>query len=412
MLFGDKQEEEIRLGIIADDLSGGMDTGLQFAKRGASTILALRATDLAEAEVLVISTESRDVSPEHSVKLIENAARLMHGRTVYKKVDSTFRGNIGPEIKALLKATNRERAIITPAFPEQGRVVVEGELFIDGRPFHRTPYARNLAWPISNASIVELLARQSGSFCTYVERQKVERGPWGLVRALESQVAQLTVVDAITREHLDIIAEAIVLSEGRWLPCGSAGLAGSWAKLLTPERPISAPRPVENSLPALIVSGSHQKATASQVRQVKDKRKLPVVPFFTSGGLQDPDLVVARAQEHLSIGQSVILSSAGEAFIRDVQGQVAMALGQVAAALCAKCEIAGLVLTGGAVALAVCDALDTAAIRIVSEVEPGVPAGVLQGGLADGKWVITKAGGFGSPDVFVKAMDYLQGRRS
>jgi uncharacterized protein YgbK (DUF1537 family) len=395
----------MRYGIVADDLTGAMDTGLQFAKRNIETWLALGEADLEAATVLALSTESRDVDDPQARKLLKEAAQRCRGRRVYKKIDSTLRGNPGLEIATLMRELGCDKAIITPAFPEQQRTVYEGNLQIGGQFLARTELGRNLRWG-GTSQVCEILARGAPALCSYVELRKVERGPWGLFRALDSVVANLVVVDAVERKHLDIIAQTILLAEGAWLPCGSAGLAQSLAALLTP--PASAPAKLPcASEPFLIVAGSRQRATAAQIKRVESALGAQVL--FFAGDVRDKDRLAEEALGYLAIGQSVVISLQAS-FIRAEGRQIAAGLAQAALAIHTNSKLGGLILTGGDTAIAVCQLLGAQAIQILHEVEPGVPLGILKGGRADGLPVVTKAGGFGSPDVFVKAIRLLQNR--
>jgi len=399
--------QQLSLGVIADDLSGAMDTGLQFANRGLQTWVALTAQDYSALPVLVISSESRDDADDQISRKVKEAARQMRGRAVYKKLDSTLRGNPGLEIATLLRELGYTKAIVTPAFPEQGRIVRDGQLWVHGRPLHRSELAKSLRWPPTSAHVADILRRGTMALCAQVELQKVERGPWGLVRALDSVFGDLVVVDAVTREHLDVIAEAILLAEGRWLPCGSAGLAQSWAARFGEPGALPPPPPAV-AAPALIVAGSRQRTTAQQIHHGEKTRHLRVLRVATSGP-PDADKAISEAARLLGEGQSVILTPAGGPFVRGNEQEIAARLGRATAALCAAVPLAGLILTGGDVALAVCRALGTNAIELRHEIEPGVPVGVLHGGSGDGRYVITKAGGFGSMDVLGKAIDYMRG---
>ena len=180
-------------------------------------------------------------------------------------MDSTLRGNPGLEIATLMRELGCDKAIVTPAFPEQQRIVYEGELQIAGRLLAGTELGRSLRWG-GTSQVCEILSRGTSAMCGHVELRKVERGPWGLFRALDSMTADLVVVDAIERKHLDIIAQTILLAEGTWLPCGSAGLAQSLAVLLAPQlpAPVALPRV---SAPFLIIAGSRQHATAAQIKR-------------------------------------------------------------------------------------------------------------------------------------------------
>lgn len=397
-----------RLGVIADDLSGAMDTGLQFANHGLSTWVALTVWDYAALPVLVVSSESRDETDDQIVRRVKEAAWQMQGRTVYKKLDSTLRGNPGLEITTLLRELGYVKAIITPAFPEQGRIVRDGQLWVHDRPLHRSELARSLRWPLVSAHIADVLRRGTTALCAQVELQKVERGPWGLVRALDSVCGDLVVVDAVTREHLDVIAEAMLLAEERWLPCGSAGLARSWAARFGVAGATHPPPPA-TAAPALIVAGSRQRTTAQQIHHVERTRHVRVLRISISGSLDADRKTISEAMRLLGEGQSIVLTIASGPFVRGSEQEVAARLGRATAALCAAVPLAGLILTGGDVAVAVCRALGTDAIELRQEIEPGVPVGVLHGGSGDGLYVITKAGGFGSMEVLGRAMDYVRG---
>ncbi len=407
-LGSEESAQRLSLGVIADDLSGAMDTGLQFAKRGLQTWVALTAHDYSALPVLVISSESRDEADDQIVQRVKEAARQMRDRAVYKKIDSTLRGNPGLEITTLLRELGYTKAIVAPAFPEQERIVRDGQLWVRGRPLDRSELAKSLRWPLASAHVADILRRGTTALCAQVELQKVERGPWGLVRALDSVFGDLVVVDAVTQEHLDVIAEAILLSEGRWLPCGSAGLAQSWAARFG-EPDALPPSPPVVTAPALIVAGSRQRTTAQQIHHVERTRHLRVLRIALSGSPDADSKTLSEATRLLGEGQSVVLTTASGPFVRGNEQEVAARLGRATAALCAAVPLAGLILTGGDVALAVCRALGIDAIELRHEIEPGVPVGVLHGGRGDGLYVVTKAGGFGSADVLGKAVEYVRG---
>ncbi|MHB1159801.1 MAG: four-carbon acid sugar kinase family protein, partial [Chloroflexota bacterium] len=110
----------VRLGIVADDLTGAMDTGVQFAKEGLHTVVMLGEGALPEAEMVVISTDSRDEPADEAYRRAKEAGLRLAGRAIYKKLDSTLRGNLGPEIEGLLDGLGLGRALVAPAFPSSG----------------------------------------------------------------------------------------------------------------------------------------------------------------------------------------------------------------------------------------------------------------------------------------------------
>ena len=114
-----------RFGIIADDLTGAMDTGVGFAKIGLDTIVSFGDRIRQPATVVVVSTDSRADDPETAYRKARREASKFPGLYVYKKIDSTLRGNIGTELRALMDTLGIERSVVCPAFPANKRTVID-----------------------------------------------------------------------------------------------------------------------------------------------------------------------------------------------------------------------------------------------------------------------------------------------
>ncbi len=212
-------------GVLADDLTGAMDTGVAFARAGLETVVSFASRPEPEAPVLVVTTDSRAAEPIAAVRSAKRAAQRLAGRYVYKKIDSTLRGNIGAEISAVLEALNLKKAVICPAFPKSGRTVVNGRLLVNGVPLEKTAFARDSVSPALTSCIAELLERESGIKAAGIGLSEVEKGPRHLSRSLAEKPERLIVVDAVTSKHLAAIAGALAVTYIACLPCGSAGLA-------------------------------------------------------------------------------------------------------------------------------------------------------------------------------------------
>jgi len=113
-----------RIAVIADDLTGANDTGAQFAKIGLRTLVVLESTQeqsLRDHDVVVITTDSRALPAQDAYRKVANAAEWVRQRqydAVYKKIDSTLRGNLGSEIEAIMDVLGCKLAIVAPAFPQ------------------------------------------------------------------------------------------------------------------------------------------------------------------------------------------------------------------------------------------------------------------------------------------------------
>lgn len=153
--------------IIADDFTGALDTGVQFAAYGAATrVMVKDQVDFAfcDAQVLVVDTETRHLPPEKAYQIVEELTRAACRagiRYIYKKTDSALRGNIGAELAAVLQASNNRQLPFLPAFPQNGRTTRDGIHYVDGVPVTESPFGVDPFEPVRHARITELLAEQT-----------------------------------------------------------------------------------------------------------------------------------------------------------------------------------------------------------------------------------------------------------
>ena len=116
------------IAIVADDLTGAADAGVQFVRAGYRTAVIFHgeAAPTADIDAVSFDTDSRTMAADFAAKRVVDVARAVRGaRVVYKKLDSTLRGNVAVELSAAFGASGRELAIVAPAFPEAGRTTVE-----------------------------------------------------------------------------------------------------------------------------------------------------------------------------------------------------------------------------------------------------------------------------------------------
>src|SRR4051794_12801076 len=148
---------EMRIAVIADDLTGAADTGVQLARAGHRTAVAFSA-EHADLDAVVVDTDSRGLPADEAAARVCAAARQLAGAPILmKKVDSTLRGPLAAEIGAALEASGRTVAVVAPAFPATGRTTVGGVQLVDGEPVHRTRFARDPVHPVREADLVKLL---------------------------------------------------------------------------------------------------------------------------------------------------------------------------------------------------------------------------------------------------------------
>ncbi len=268
-----------KLAIIADDLTGANDAGVQFAKYGLRVQVFLGEPVAARkgeiVDVLVLDTDSRAVLPEQAFDRVWAASRVIENYSaesvrplIFKKVDSTLRGNLGAEIDAAMAAFGFDWAAVAPAFPANGRITVGGWHLLHQVPIAESEIARDPKAPVQASVLPELLSKQSRHQAGHVYLADVSLGPAAIrqsIGLLLTGGSKVISFDATTETHLLAIAEAIAadtMSKVLWV--GSAGLAEmipavmGWSK-----QPVeSAGGEVSGSV--LVVAGSVSNVTNRQ----------------------------------------------------------------------------------------------------------------------------------------------------
>jgi D-threonate/D-erythronate kinase len=401
--------------VIADDLTGAMDTGATFAQHGLTTLVLLGASPgaMPAADVLVVSTESRHIPQEQAVNAVRAAMRQAGAEPcawIYKKIDSTLRGHPGAELAAVMDAMRIEQALVTPAFPAQGRVVRDGRVFVCGVALEETAFAAD----VKTGDLMALFGRWTGERnAQLVVLAEVRRGADGVRERVTEEGPRVFVADAETEDDLRTLARAAVRG-GMRLLCGSAGLAGALADELTFQVRVDPPQLPEPKVgPVLVVAGSQNAVTARQVehaaRQDITVLRAPA-EFGQSEHLEAANKLVERATNILAAGRDVIVTTAGLEPSSLGPQVIAMRLGQMTGGVLARVAVGGLVLTGGDIASAVCRALGGGVLWLQGEVCPGIARGRLVDGAYAGLRLVTKAGGFGAEDALVASMRALSSR--
>jgi uncharacterized protein YgbK (DUF1537 family) len=421
--------------LIADDLTGGADAGAQFAKRGLNTLLISPGDDpwidfqqFIRQEVLVVNTDSRGLSPEKASSKISNLLKNYNGELfpiVYKKIDSTLRGNIGYEIDAILKETDGSLCFVAPSYPEQSRTLVGGIMMVEGRPLALTEVARNTASPVQESHVYKLFQQQSHNKIGWVDLTHVASGSEGLRKTVEEEHKKgyrIIIFDAVSREDLKHVVDVAFFMERRPLFVGSAGLAEEVAKKLSPsmERTFHQNKPFKH---ILMVSGTASSITHQQLRWI-EKRNIPAYQLKPSLILRDGAETGKEKKEFSekiadSLSQGITLLKTPSEGLRSedsnelpIHLRITRALATVVllALKASRIEPPDLmvVLTGGETAQHVINGLGTEGIDIEGELLEGIVKGHLIGGSWDGLSVITKAGAFGKEDALERIVQMVE----
>lgn len=381
--------------MIADDFTGAMDAGAQFARARLVTRLALGQPG--DAAVEVISTSSRELAPEAAARRCREVAQRLAGRALFKKIDSTLRGPVGAEIGAVLAAGGLSKALVCPAAPAQGRSVRNGQLFVHGVPLHESAFRDDPAFPARHADLSALLGRTAA----HISIEVVRRPGDGLAQAVAAAPPGMITADAETPDDLARLCRA-GLGQGVLL-CGAFGLAAAWAEILAGGRLAPTdPAYLRERRPVLVISGSAHPATGAQIRRLAGRAETAVWPVQAGLSLAEQAALVDR----LSAGRlptvsvlcpaTVSYPAASQTLAAPEWRNISRLTAQIGAAVIRRARPAALLVIGGETANHLFDALGTQAVTLLGEAAPGIPCGRLAGGAADGLALVTKAGGFGN----------------
>lgn len=412
-----------RVLVVADDLSGAADCAITWTTWGLDAVVALDAAagvaGRDAARVLAVDTDSRRMAPEDAAAATRAAVGRHAGpdcRVLYKKIDSTLRGNPDPEIAAAAGAGRF--AVVAPAFPAAGRTTENGRVLVAGAPLEATELWRregggrdpDLAAMLGAAGLpaasAPLAVVRGGGLADWL-RERAEAGMRG------------TVCDAASEADLEAVAAAGAALARPVLWSGSAGLARHLRAAtdgagLAPAAPGAVAR--RAGRPVLVVVGSLSGVSRAQLEVLAaepDVARLDLAPedLGLAGGSAAWEAAVASLDAALSdpatLAVAVTTRAASEADPGTGGAALAAALARLLAPRLAR-QAGGLVATGGETARALLAAAGVPALRLAGEVEPGVPLGAALGdGPARGLPVVTKAGAFGGEATLARCVEAL-----
>ena len=400
--------------IIADDFTGALDTGVQFAARGIKTRVVVGA-DAAlthqNADVLVVDTETRHLPAAQAYAAVEGLvqrAKYAGFAYLYKKTDSALRGNVGAELAALLSASNSRQLAFLPAFPQMNRVTKNGVQYIDGVPVTESPFGVDPFEPVRHAAVTDLLAEQTDLPAASFPALAAD----GSVPAEDG----ILVFDAATVDELRSTGRALLNNGGLRVLAGCAGFGAVLPELLglggaDLTCPTLDPR-------LLVICGSVNAITLAQLDKAEQAgfTRLRLTPhqklmpdYWRSA---DGHMTLDHIEETLAAHPYNIIETNDEggneptATAADALGltreemrvRIASGVGQLVGALFASPAVGTLLLTGGDTLLQCMNSVGVHELEPICEMEHGVVLARFGCG-GTTRYVITKSGGFGQADL-------------
>lgn len=407
--------------VIADDFTGANDAGSGLAQAGARVhvLFGTAAPQPDEtADVLVISTDSRAVSAtqaaERVTQVVQHYAAQLQQGWLFKKIDSTLRGNVGAETVAALRASGKRLALVAPAVPRLGRTTREGSVWVNQRLLTDTEFASDPKTPILSARILDQMQIEGSEIDLATLRSD-------RLDAVLAAAQGIVVVDAETEADLArLIAAAARLAE-KPLLVGAAGLSDALGAALS----------VRPSRPVLAVVGSMSRQAEQQIATLRNQHAVEIVDVDIRQLFQQPAWpdrkrwseqavaalragrhTVIRTCQHESQRHAIEDLCQQHSVTRQQLGEaICQLLGEMTFSLCQAQLPHALYLSGGDVAIAVAQALGASGFKIQGLVAGCVPHGVL----LNSEFILpvmTKAGGFGDENTLVAAIGFIEEKSS
>jgi 3-dehydrotetronate 4-kinase len=414
----------IVLGVIADDFTGATDVASMLVRAGMRTIQVIDVPQgpAPEADAVVVALKTRTVAAGQAVHqslAALNWLRAAGARQYYFKYCSTFdstpQGNIGPVTEALLAALDANFTIACPAFPENGRTIYRGHLFVGDQLLSDSGMRDHPLTPMRDANLVRVLQAQMAGRVGLIRHDTVARGEAAVrerFNALRAEGVRAAVADAITNEDLRVLARAFaelpLLTAGSGLALGLPDVYREHGWLAADTAAASLDRMTGN---AVVLSGSCSTATNAQVEAWRGAGRPAFIvdPRALARGEPVVDRAVTWAQQQLDREPVLIYATANVDELKAVQAELgaehAGALVEAGLAMIARrlidCGVRRIVVAGGETSGAVVQALRVQALRIGASICPGVPWTQAEGRPL---WLALKSGNFGGPNFFDDAL--------
>lgn len=428
-----------RLAILSDDLTGSMETGIQFAKQGLNANVVFDKDYISEigseSDVLIVDMESRNIPVVAAYKKVDEAfeeVKKNNLKIVYKKIDSTLRGNVGIELEAVMSKGVFDIVVLMPALPFNGRTTAGGYHYLNGVKVTETDLGKDPFSPVRHSYIPDILKDQTSLKTCVIELGDVRLGEEQIVKKLDEAFqsgCKVAVMDAESDSDVEVAASAIGRSSLNILPCGSSAL---FSKIFGKGGEDGGEKLIEmashdTQKPVLVITGSPAKMSKLQMEAARKHGEIVLSLSGGSGSRVDEGWnervkrVGKEAMEYLLQGRNVVIDGAGEgkeeilnAYKGDstalfdeskiIQDSIASLFCEIAD----KIELGGVMITGGDTVLSICSRISPKGLRIRGMFEPFIPLGNMHSPKLQNVPVITKSGGFGNENTVVNAIKYMK----
>jgi D-threonate/D-erythronate kinase len=432
---GRRENRKVRVGVIADDLTGANATGVRLAKQGFKTATVVQHApfqNFDKYDAVCIDTDSRYSPKEIAENRVRKAVQILKQWNVQvfcKRIDSTIRGNIGLEIDTVLNELGEHSiAVVVPSFPDSGRITTGGYLLVDGVPVQETDVAKDPVMPVDKSFVPAVIKKQSKYPVSLIGLDIVLSGVETITNKLKEKIEQgyrIVVIDAVNDEHIESIALAMTkIQDKNMIPVDPGPLTAYYARLYLHQE--------VNSKKLLAVIGSVTSLTGRQLHYLLSKTNAnPVyvnpkkLASFTDRWQEEVDRAVSVGLELLEKENILIVTTyhpgnklinlkalseieqvSEDALAKRITDGLAVISRKIIEN--SKYPIAGCFSSGGDVTASLCAVGRANGIELEDEVLPLTSFGYFSGGYLDGLPVVTKGGMIGDQRSIYKSLRFLQ----
>lgn len=427
----------VKVLIIADDYTGALDTGVQFAEAGADTRVI---TDLefdfrentSDAEVIVVDTESRHLpagEAYEAVRCIAAEAAAARVPLIFKKTDSALRGNVGAELTALLDAAGDQVLPFVPGFPRMKRITKNGYLYVDGKLLEESVFRRDPLEPALHSYVPDIIRMEST-----VRTDVIGSGQRD---TLDVPGQRIAVYDCETDKDVESIADRLFTEGKTKVAAGCAGFAAVLAKLFYGQRSRETELPRSRGIFA--ICGSVNPITVRQVERAAENgfarfRLTPaqkLIPGYwkTPKGREEMEALLGKCRKSrlvivdsndTSLGQTAAWAAAHGIDRKTLSGLIPNCLGEIARQRMESPPPSVLMIMGGDTLTGFLETCGVTSVRPLLEILPGT---VLSEAYASKKenpdeekvqkkfLMVTKSGGFGDENLLIRLSELLVEKR-
>ncbi len=413
--------------IIADDLTGAIETGVQLRQQKISSRVLLSPDSAVDSilsdkqtTAVVINIESRHLLPEEAMKKVSHVLEIAIKSGIkwfYKKTDSTLRGNIGAELDAFLHGTNQHILPYIAAHPKLKRFTREGYQYIGENLLHQTEFAWDPLEPITSSFIPGILKKQTGvEICVLNTAEIPDQSLPGC------NDEKIIVFDCRSEADLKIIGKYVHENGWHKAMAGTAAMVALLPGLLQLSTTKSSYGDLKG--PLLLINGSLNDRSCQQVFYARENgiatfvfpQELLSVPDLES----NPDFIqlIGKITRELKTGNDAIVNTSyfgkrvGEHNFETNSGKdyfksVSVKTGMLVSSILNKVAVNLLCVFGGDTLTGIMDLMGCDSIEPQSEILPGVALASVQSKF--GKiHLMSKPGGYGQEELILQIINHIK----